>query len=114
MKTTLIIAIILAVSLCTTAYILNRNFHGNVLIQRLERVERDMMALEDEYGSSERNARRVIKEVERKARRVIKEVKRIVEEGYAHFYAPFSHVIPISRGVLGIIEEKHDDTDNGN
>ncbi len=90
MRTT-ILAIILAVSLCTTAYILNRNFHGNVLIQRLERVELDMMALEDEYGSSERNARWVIKEVQR-----------IVEEGYA----PYSRIIPIKGGFLGIKQDK--------
>jgi len=94
MKTT-IIAIMLSVSLCTTAYILNRNFHGNVLIERIDRVELDMMALEDKYGSSERNARWVIKET-----------KRIVEEGYAHFYAPFSHIIPVRGGFLGILAEK--------
>lgn len=90
MKTT-ILAIILAVSLCTTAYILNRNFHGKVLIDRIERVERDMMVLEDKYDSSNRNARRVIKEV-----------KRIVEEGYA----PYDFIIPVSKGYLGIKKGK--------
>lgn len=96
MKTT-ILAILLSVSLVVTAYILNRNFHGNVLIKRIERVELDMMALEDRYDSSNRNARRVIKEV-----------KRIVEEGYAHFYAPFSHIIPVSGGFLGLREKRND------
>ena len=84
---TIILAIILAISLCTTAYILNRNFHGNVLIERIAKAEIKIAVLQDRFERDQHHAQRVIDEV-----------KCIVQEGYA----PYSHVIPIKGGFLGI------------
>ena len=90
MKTT-ILAIILAVSLCTTAFILNRNFHGNALIKRIAKAEIEIVVLQDRFEISNKNAQMVIDEV-----------KCIVQEGYA----PYSKIIPISGGFLGIRKEE--------
>ena len=100
MKTT-ILAIILAGSLCTSAFILNRNFHGNALIERIAKTEIQMGLLQSKFEESNK-----------KAQMVIDEVKCIVQEGYA----PYSHIIPTSKGYLGIISSRYkqnDDTRKG-
>ena len=86
MKTT-ILAIILAISLCTTAYILNRNFHGNVLIERIAKTEIQMGLLQSKFEESNRNAQMVIEEV-----------RKIVTTAY-------SHIIPVNKGFIAIKEE---------
>jgi len=88
-KTT-ILAIMLSVSLCTTAYILNRNFHDRTMIERIAKAEIKIYLLRNRFEVSDANARRVIDEV-----------KKIAQEGYA----PYSHIIPISGGFLGVKKE---------
>ena len=98
---TIILAIILAVSLCTTAYILNRNFHGNVLIRRIAKAETKIAVLQDRFTRDQHHARWVVDEV-----------KKIVIQGYA----PYEFIIPINRGFLGIISSRYkqkDDTRKG-
>ena len=89
-----ILAIILAVSLVATAYILNRNFHGNVLIERIAKTEIKIAVLQSKFEESKK-----------KAQMVIDEVKCLVQEGYA----PYDFIIPVSGGFLGIKEEKRND-----
>ncbi len=86
MKTT-ILAIILAVSLCVSAYILNRNFQDNALMLRIAKAETKIVVLQDRFEVSNKNAHRVIEEV-----------REIVTTAY-------SHVIPISGGLLAIKTE---------
>ncbi len=85
-KTT-IRAIVLSVSLCTTAYILNRNFHDYTLLKRIAKAETKIAVLQDRFEISNKNAEMVIAEV-----------RDIVTTAY-------SHIIPIRGGLLAIKEE---------
>ena len=92
MRTT-IIAIMLSVSLCGTAYILNRNFHDYTWLRRIAKAEIEIYLLQSKFEESNRNAQRVIDEV-----------KCIVQEGYA----PYDFIIPVPGGFLGIREKQND------
>ena len=77
MKLTLI-ALILTLSLCFSAYMLNRNPEIEDLIERIEHVEAEVRALRVEMIG----------------------YKAVIWERTA----PFTHVIPVSGGFLGITE----------
>lgn len=82
------LALLLALAILGSALILRQNPDVGALTERVEELEGEVAILQDRFEASDRNARMVIEEVQR-----------IVVTG-------FSHVIPISGGLLAIEREE--------
>ena len=82
-----ILAIILAVSLCASAYILADNSKLHLVNKRIAKAEIKIAVLQDRFTRDQHHAQRVIDEV-----------REIVTTAY-------SHIIPVNKGFIAIKEE---------